>query len=302
MYATLQPPPHRLVCWARLLALPTFSDPPLTTLPPCPLANLSPSLSSAKHLFEQMRTSRLLLALGAIQLLIMLTCVALPSIGTSIPKRVQSFTVRPKISAAPSQPPFVWRIDEAVAAVHASMPVKTKPYDLWLMPPAPPLRHVQQQQQQQQQQQEQQRASLRASGGEIGEAHSNASPPPPPRKQNPNYAMKFNQEALKQQQQGQQGQQSDSGGQMFQSRSTNCSGSVNFRLVTAAAAQHHTGTRRRILPCSIRCVLRLFHAFSRDITAVTHMSVDRRQRLVDLERNWAGPIVVAVYTRSPEGA
>ena len=41
----LQPPPHRLVCWARLLALPgqatTFSDPPLTSLPPCPSADLS---------------------------------------------------------------------------------------------------------------------------------------------------------------------------------------------------------------------------------------------------------------------
>jgi hypothetical protein len=203
-----------------------------------------------------MRTSRLLLALGAIQLLIMLTCVGLPSIGTSIPKRVQSVAVRPTISAAPSQPPFVWHFDEAVAAVHASMPVKTKPYDLWLMPPAPPLRHVQQQQQQQ-------RASLRSSGGESGETYSNASPPPPSRKQNPNYAMKFNQEALKQQQQQQgqgqgqgQGQLSDSGGQMFQSRSTTCSGSVNFRLVIAAAAQHHTGTRRRILPFSIRSVLR----------------------------------------------
>jgi hypothetical protein len=199
-----------------------------------------------------MRTSRLLLALGAIQLLIMLTCVGLPSIGTSIPKRVQSVAVRPTISAAPSQQPFVWHVDEAVAAVHASMPVKTKPYDLWLMPPAPPLRHVQQQQQQQQQ-----RASLRSSGGESGETYSNASPPLPSRKQNPNYAMKFNQEALKQQQQQQgQGQLSDSGGQMFQSRSTTCSGSVKFRLVTAAAAQHHTGTRRRILPCSIRSVLR----------------------------------------------
>jgi hypothetical protein len=39
----------------------------------------------------------------------------------------------------------------------------------------------------------------------------------------------------------------------------------------------------------------------RDITAVTHMSVDREQRLRDLEQRWSGPIVAAIYTRSPAG-
>ena len=40
----------------------------------------------------------------------------------------------------------------------------------------------------------------------------------------------------------------------------------------------------------------------RDITAVTHMSVDREARLRDLEQRWSGPIVAAIYTRSSAGA
>jgi hypothetical protein len=32
------------------------------------------------------------------------------------------------------------------------------------------------------------------------------------------------------------------------------------------------------------------------------MSVDREERLYDLEQRWPGPIVAAVYTRSSSGA
>ena len=50
---------------------------------------------------RQMRTSRLLLALGAIQLLIMFTCIALPSIRSSVPKRASSLAARPVLPQPP---------------------------------------------------------------------------------------------------------------------------------------------------------------------------------------------------------
>jgi hypothetical protein len=180
---------------------------------------------------RQMRTSRLLLALGAIQLLIMFTCIALPSIRSSVPKRASSLAAQPVLPQPPSPPPFEWHIDLAAPALHTSNEAKLKPYELWLMPPSPPLRLVQQQQQQQQQ-----LPSLRASGSEDLKAHANARSPSS-RKLNPKYAMKFNQEALKQQQQQHQSHSESDGASrpsspslnMFQSRSTTCEGAVSFR-------------------------------------------------------------------------
>ena len=183
-----------------------------------------------------MRTSRLLLGLGAIQLLIMFTCIALPSMRLSSQKRSTNFASRlPSSSSSSPSPsssshsfPFVWHLDEQAPALHASMAVKMRPYDLWLIPPTPSLRYVQPPQQQQQQQQ--------PSSDESGSARSK-SPSQLSRKLNPKYAMKFNEEALKQQQQ----QQSDGtppspSGPMFQSRLTFCAGSVNFRCRIPSAA------------------------------------------------------------------
>ncbi len=175
-----------------------------------------------------MRTSWLLLGLGAIQLVIMLTCMALPSIRSSSRKRSSSFATRSPSSSS-SPPAFVWHVDEATPALHASMTVKMKPYELWLMPPSPNFLFV-----------EPplvlppQRASLPAFSGAGGQSLSTASSPSS-RKLSPNYAMKFNQEALKQQQQQQQQQQQGDGNlpspsaPMFQSRFTTCAGDINFR-------------------------------------------------------------------------
>ncbi len=196
--------------------------------PRCPLR--FPHISSKSllpHPARHMRTSRLLLALAAIQLLIMFTFMALPSIRSSFPKRASSFPSRPALSPPASPLPVVWHwhVDQATPAAHTSMQVTMKPYESWLMPPTPPLRQVQ----------KQQLSLLRASGGGNGQTHSKASSSSF-RKLNPKYAMKFNQEALNQQQLQQQQSGSDGisrpsspSNQMFQACSTTCAGSVNFR-------------------------------------------------------------------------
>jgi hypothetical protein len=257
-----------------------------------------------------MRTSRLLLALGAIQLLIMFTCIALPSIRLSAPKRASSLAARPVLPPPPPAPPIEWHwhVDLAAPALQTSIEAKLKPYELWLMPPSPPLRLIQQQQQQQQQRQ------LPSSGDQDVKAHPSARPPSS-RKLNPKYAMKFNQEALKQQQQQQQQQQSvsDSASRpssppvhMFQSRATTCQGTVSFRyywLKLMLQSCSCTIRARHSHACSMTSRTSVTrHTIRRDITAVTHMSVDREARLHDLEQRWPGPIVAAIYTRSSAGA
>jgi hypothetical protein len=181
-----------------------------------------------------MRTSRLLLALGAIQLLIVFTCMALPSIRSSSRKRSTSFAAR---STQPSTPPssFVWQIDEARPALQVSFAVKMKPYELWLLPPASSFLYIQPPEPL-----PQQGASVPASGSGLGQARFSQTSPSF-RKPNPKYAMKFNMEALKQQQQQQQRSNDNPpppSASMFNSRATTCSGNVNFRCqVTPAASQ-----------------------------------------------------------------
>ena len=216
----------------------------------------------------------------------MFTCMALPSLRSSSRKRSSSFALRSTLpSSTPS--PFMWHVDEATPALQASMAIKMKPYELWLVPPTPNFRYVDPPLPV-----ASQRASLPAHSSGLGQAHSSAFSSSS-RKLNPQYAMKFNQEALKQQQQQQNdGSPISPSAPMFRSRFTTCAGDFNYRCQTTSVVAQR---------CSRTHYEHYFQCQRRDITAVTHMSVDRVARLHDLEQRWPGPVAVAIYTRSHAG-